>query len=184
MREGREGGAHSGSMVDGLPGIVVFQPGDEGAWVRTSISLLPSLRHVLCCINCALVLNRALVGLALDIWDPLAFYSSLFTALLFAYYLIKIFILRTSAPALSLPTFSASSDAPRRRSWNWSLPWKRRQGVALPDEEEPLFNGLSGATVDGNPWSVSSHGYGHRSRTDYAVVSHCRVYGPFVNFQD
>lgn len=134
-------------------------------------SLLSFLLCDLRCTDCTLVLYRALFGFALDIWDPLAFFSSLFTTLLFTYYSIKIFILRTSAPALLLPTFSASSDAPRRRSWNWSLPWKRRQGVALPDEEEPLFNGLSGATVDGNPWSVSSHGYGHRSRTDYALGS-------------
>ncbi|EIM90387.1 uncharacterized protein STEHIDRAFT_129239 [Stereum hirsutum FP-91666 SS1] len=85
----------------------------------------------------------ALVGLTLQIWDPLAFYSSLFTTLLFTYYFIKIFIIRTSAPSLSLPTFSSSSAAPRRRNQSWNWPWKRSQGVALSGEEEPLYNGLN-----------------------------------------
>lgn len=111
--------------------------------------------------ECTLALNRALVGLTLQIWDPLAFYSSLFTTLLFTYYFTKIFIIRTSAPALSLPTFSSSSAAPRRRNQSWNWPWKRSQGVALPGEEEPLYNGLSSTptTVGGNPWLVSSHRY-------------------------
>lgn len=124
---------------------------------------------------------RSCLGAVNVHWDPLAFYASLFTTVLFTYYLIKIFVLRSTSPAFSLPSFTSSSSSSSPWSVrNWSWPWRRSEYVALSGEEEPFYDGQSNSEEQ-DRIRASSAAAAAQARlaavSDLSLVIVCRAHG-------